>query len=122
MSVSSFTSLSRDNLIRFINSPDFFTRNPALQDQEAAVQECKQAYAISKRNSSCSCGGNTKLLTPCLEGLLNKLESLKETDPGAITAFVQYVTGQTAGEQRINVTVYYTKNNGTAPYRYEFIA
>lgn len=122
MSVSSFTSLSRDNIIRFINAPDFFERNPALQDQEATIQACKQTYAESKKNSTCACGGNTKLLTPCLEALLGRLEELKETNPAAILDFVQYVTGQTAGERRINVTVYYTKNNGAAAHRYEFIA
>jgi len=122
MAISSFTSLSRDNLIRFIHAPDFFARNPALQDQEAQIQACRQAYADSKKASGCSCGANTKLLTPCLESLLNKLESFKATNPSAVAAFVNYVTNQTTGTQSINVTVYYTKNNGASAHRYEFIA
>lgn len=122
MTVSSFTSLSRENLIRLVGSADFFTRNPALQQHEEAIKSCREAYAISKKNSSCSCGGNTKLFTPCLEALLGTLEELKENNPAAIATFVNYVTSQPVGEKKINVAIYYTKNNGTITHRYDFRA
>lgn len=122
MSVSSFTSLSRENLIRIVSSADFFTENPALQNLEQQVQECRTAYAQSKASSSCGCGGNTKLMTPCLEALLGQLEAMKETNPAAIATFVYYVTRQPVGEGRINVGIYYTKDNGATMHRYEFKA
>ncbi|NDD52290.1 hypothetical protein EBZ39_00160 [bacterium] len=122
MSVSSFTSLNRENLIRLISSGDFFVRNPSLQPLEEQIQSCRNAYTQSKTNSSCRCGGNTRLLIPCFEALLTRLEEMKETDTEAIKTFVQYVTGQAVGDGRVNVTIYYTKNNGGAAHRYEFKA
>lgn len=122
MAVSSFTSLSRDNIIRLVSNPNFFVKNPSLKPHEEAIAACREAYAQSKKNSSCGCGGNTKLLTPCFEDLLTALEEFKQTNPDAVADFVRHVTGQTVGEHRINVTVYYTKNRGSAPHRYEFIA
>lgn len=122
MAVSSFTSLNRDNLFKLVTRADFFTRNPALQEYESQVADCKTAYLQSKKNSSCSCGGNTKLLTPCLEAILTALNDLKETKPEAVDTFVQYVTGHQGGEKKIHVSIYYTKNNGTAAQRYEYVA
>lgn len=122
MAVSSFTSLSRENVLRLVSAADFFARNPALQLIQEQIQDCKEAYFKSKRNSSCSCGGNTKLLTPCFEALLMHLDQLKETDPAAIETFVRYVTGQPTGDKKIHVSIYYTKNNGTASHRYEYVA
>lgn len=121
-SVSSFTSLSRENLIRLVGTADFFIRNPALASLEADITACRAAYAQSKKNSNCSCGGNTKLLTPCFEALLTTLDTMKTTDPAAVAAFVNYVTGVPVGNQQVNVSIYYTKNNGTTSHRYEFKA
>lgn len=120
--VSSFTSLSRENLMRLFSAADFFTRNPALAHLAVEMSACLAAYRQSKQNSSCSCGGNTKLLTPCFEALLTTLENMKSTDPAAVANFVNYVTGMPVGNQQINVAVYYTKNNGTTTHRYEFKA
>lgn len=122
MAVSSFTSLSRENVLRLVNSTDFFTRNPELQPLQDQVQHCKDAYIKSKKSSSCGCGGNTKLLIPCFEALLARLDELKQTKPEAIETFVQYVTGQPTGHKKIHVSIYYTKNNGAAPHRYEYVA
>lgn len=122
MAVSSFTSLNRDNLIRLVSAPDFFTKNPALQVHEQAIKDCREAYAVSKKKSSCSCGGNAKLFTPCLEALLGTLEEMKQTDDAAVAAFVHYATKQPVGEKKIKVSVYYTKNNGAETHRYEFQA
>lgn len=121
-SASSFTALSRDNLIRLVGAADFFTRNSALAHLATDVAGCRAAYLQSKKNSSCSCGGNVKLLTPCFEALLTTLEGMKTTDPAAVATFVNYVTSMPVGNQRVNVSVYYTKNNGATPHRYEFKA
>lgn len=123
--VSSFVSLSRDNLIRFVKSPDFFTKNPALQPQAESIANCLADYAnSSSAKSSCGCGGsgNTKLLIPCLEGLLAALEDMKTSNPAGVADFVRYASQLPVGNQSINVTIYYTRNNGAAAHRYEFIA
>lgn len=121
MPVSSFTSLNRDNLLRLATAPDFFVRNPALQQHEEAIKNCKDAYAKSKR-SGCNCGGNTRLLIPCLEALLTTLEEMKTSNPAAVATFVQHVTGQKVGDRKIHVSIYYTQDNGSKAHRYEFIA
>lgn len=124
--VSSFSSLSRDNLVQFLRRSDFFTRNPALQPHEETIRACLADYDNSSaaKKSGCGCGGggNTKLLIPCLEGLLKSLEELKVSSPEAVANFVHYATGFPVGNKSINVSIYYTRDNGAAAHRYEFIA
>jgi hypothetical protein len=122
-SISSFTTINRDNIINLVQTADFFIRNPTLQVHADALQVCRQNYLEAKKKSSCGCGGvGKKMFTPCIEAMLAQLDAEKETNQQAIDDFVGYVTHQPVGGKNVKVVVYYTKNNGTQSQKYEFIA
>ena len=121
--VSSYVSLSRDNMVRFLKSPDFFDKNPALKTLEASSKDCLDAYAASKAKSSCSCGGDHRLLRPCILAILETLETAKTENVSAVQDFVKYVTRRPLTEGRqTNVTIYYVKNDNEQSHKFEFIA
>lgn len=124
MAVSSFISLSRENILRYINdAEDFVEKNPALQDLKQQFTGCAELYKESRAKSSCGCGGNIKSVTPCITALIDRLESFREANPEAIQQFVEYVSKRPTQEGRqTNVTIYYAKEGEKILSRYSYIA
>ena len=122
--VSSFISLSRDNLIQFIRSEDFFSANPDLQPLAEQVAECTKNTQEAAAKKSCNCGGSdTRAMLPCVEAVLSALDAAKTTNLDTVETFVRYVTKKPTGADRLtNVTIYYMKPGEKQPQKYEFIA
>jgi hypothetical protein len=123
MSIASYTNFNRDNVINLIKQPDFFTKNPDLQQFEAQFAVCHQSATAARKKSSCGCAGaGTKMYTPCVEAILEALDTAKIHNPAAVATFVKYATTREVGENKIKLGVQYTKNNGTQAHKYEFTA
>jgi hypothetical protein len=124
MAVSSFISLSRDNILRYVLETDeFLEKNPALQNLRPQFEDCASKYKESKAQSSCGCGGSIKIVLPCVTQLVDQLESLRDSNPAAIRQFVEYVAKRPVEDgKQINVTIYCTREGEQKMSKYSYIA
>ena len=119
----SYTTISRDSLLRYVSDAEFFVKNPALAGLTEELTACRDAFVQSKAGSTCGCGGNRELLTPCFTHLLDLLESFKYTNKEAISAFVAYVTNRPINpDYQSAVTIHYKRAGETDLHKYEFVA
>lgn len=109
--VSRMISLSRDNILRFTETADFYEKNPALQRLEASMRDCREAFAASGKKAGCSCRADVNLLTACVTTFIQTLMDAKTNNPAAVEDFVRYVakTNDIAGTA---ITIYFRALDG----------
>lgn len=111
-----YMTLTRDDFARVLFSENFFTENPGLAQLQEQVMGCKAAYEESKNKSSCSCGGKSSLLFPCIDAVLDFVESIRATQPAVLEGVAQYVKQLRGRPDALGFTLYYRKT-GSEPLR-----
>ena len=123
--ISNYMSAGRDQMIKALKTPDFFSKNPDLNQLAGDVQECQANATAAAASGGCGCGGgpDVKAFIPCIEKVLVRVTQLQqENNDTAVGNFVACITALPVGTKSINLVIYATKDNGTSSHKYEFIA
>lgn len=111
--VSRSISLSRDNILRFTETPDFYEKNPAFKPLEDTMRVCREAFTASGKKAGCSCRADASLLTPCVTTFIQTLMDAKTNNPATVTDFIRYVA-KTENIDGTAITIYFRGLDGSS--------
>jgi hypothetical protein len=109
-------TVTRDEFAGVLFSEQFFAENPAFAHLQEQVMGCKTAYEENKKSSSCRCGGKPSLLFPCIDAVLDFVESVRATQPEVLQGVARYVAKMRGRTDSQSFTLYYRKT-GSEPLR-----
>jgi hypothetical protein len=117
---SRMISLSRDNIIRFVNEPEFFSKNPGLQPLAEQMAACVAAFNKSGAERGCRCRADASLLAPCMSAFIQTLVQAKDNNPDVVQDFIKYAAKRDQIDDT-GITIYFSGLDGSAElHRYEF--
>lgn len=115
MSIATF---ARDDLVKLMFRADFFEGNPDLVELQELIARCKKNWEESAAKSACRCGGSPRAVFECLDALLARLDTMRDSE--GMTRFIAYVRAARNDARITAVQVYYRKDSKTPLLKVRF--